>query len=241
MQRTGESGRVEGRESQNTQKGEKEAGEETCRGRGGRGYQAPWKGHHGVTTSGPKGHALEESPNVKVWKRGKGGEIKAMKNHIHVVTVLCLRQYLTAQLLLQVLNKTLNRKYIVFHLGLCLRFAFPCCPNGIAKLFQQRAVEEPKRGHTRYPVYAYLLHKGTNQNCLLRLSSNQVSKITNKEYEIVIICTSSFFYLRIVLGHYCYCTWFLKYQGQTSQDVFWFFAEDVQDPGKTNVPFVVPL
>ena len=159
-----------------------------------------------MTTSGPKGHALEESPNVKVWKRGKGGETKTMKNHVHVVTVLWLRRYLTTQLLLQVLNETLNREYIVFHLRLSPRFDFPCCPNGIAKLFQQCTLEEPKRGHTHCPVYAYLLHKGTNQNCLLRLSSNQISSVTNKESEIAIICTSSFFYLRIVLGHYCYYT-----------------------------------
>lgn len=44
-----------------------------------------------MITFGPKGHALEESPNVKVWKRGKGQETKAMKRHVHVVTVLFLR------------------------------------------------------------------------------------------------------------------------------------------------------
>lgn len=33
--------------------------------------------------------------------------------------------------------------------------------------------EEPKRGHIHYSVYACLLHKGTNQNCLVRLTNIQ--------------------------------------------------------------------
>lgn len=81
---------------------------------------------------------------------------------------------LDTQLLLQVLNKTLNRKYMIFRLRICPRFGSPCCPNG-NKNFPNNALlkEEPKRGHTHYPVDAYLLHKGTNQNCLSRLSSIQ--------------------------------------------------------------------
>lgn len=41
-----------------------------------------------MTASGPKEQALEESPNFKVWKRGKGEETKVMKRHVHIVTVL---------------------------------------------------------------------------------------------------------------------------------------------------------
>lgn len=47
----------------------------------------------------------------------------------------------------------------------------------------------------------------------LTFRKNQISNVTTNGSEIAIIYTSSFFCLRIVLGHYCYCTWFLKYQG----------------------------
>ena len=143
-------------------------------------------------------------------------ETKAMKRRFHVVTVLCLR-YLTTQLLLQVLTKTLNRKHVVLHLRLCLRFGPPCCPNGIRKLFQQCTVEAgaQKRSYTLSctclsPAQMYKLK--LPWDCLA-FRKNWISNVTNTEFEIVIIRTSRFFYLRIVLGHYCCCTLFLRYQG----------------------------